>query len=320
MCQIAISCLDQVRTCRWYQRALGFVPAGALPDVRGPEVSAIQGLPDVVTSVTWLLDQQNQVQMEFFAFQHPSVRPIPPDWKPSDVGFSMIGIHVANFDRALDSTLRSGGRPLSGPIGPAGKRRVCLRDPEGVLLELMEDDPRVPGAAARPRPHLPVAVRSMTLSVPDLARARRFWVDTLGLPEAKGLMLHGSEHEALWGLSGARRKSLLLWAGDFLIELVQYTDPLGRPRPAGYWLADQGISHIAVRPDTKSDFDKAYQCAINGGYRGNCEPVDLGGVKAVYMNDDQGFTVELLWCDEKEEKNFGFQPADTPSPMAAAAY
>ena len=70
------------------------------------------------------------------------MRAIPHDWRASDFEYTMIGLHVADFDAALDRLLRMSGRLLTDSIGPAGHRRVCLRDPESVLLELMEDDVR----------------------------------------------------------------------------------------------------------------------------------------------------------------------------------
>ena len=45
--------------------------------------------------------------------------------------------------------------------------------------------------------------------------------------------LRAHEHEALWGLAGARTRSSVFHAGGVLVELVQYLDPVGRPRPAG---------------------------------------------------------------------------------------
>jgi len=64
-------------------------------------------------------------------------------------------------------------REIFGFLPSGGTRRVCVRDPEGVLLELMEDDPRLPSTPLRARPEVPVAVRSVTLSVPDLDRHGR---------------------------------------------------------------------------------------------------------------------------------------------------
>jgi hypothetical protein len=36
-------------------------------------------------------------------------------------------------------------------------------------------------------------------------------------------------HEELWNLKGATAKTHLLWAGDILVELRQYTNPAQNP-------------------------------------------------------------------------------------------
>ena len=46
--------------------------------------------------------------------------------------------------RRSSAPRQAGTPPLSDPAGEPGARRVCVRDPDGVLLELMEDDPRAP--------------------------------------------------------------------------------------------------------------------------------------------------------------------------------
>ena len=67
----------------------------------------------------------------------------------------------------------------------------------------MEDDPLSGAGLAPSRSACPVAVRSVTLSVPDLARSEAFFSRGLGL-ERSDAALRAPEHEALWGLAGAR--------------------------------------------------------------------------------------------------------------------
>ena len=231
LCQIAFSVTDLNRTRGWYREAFGFLPAGGTHLFRGPLTARVQGLPRAASTCRWLVDSQDFFQLEMFQFSSPRARPMPPDRRLCDTGYGMVGLHVADLDATLARLGRLGTAPITRPVGNPGARRVCVRDPEGVLLELMEDDPRRPGAAARPRPEVPVTARFVTATVPDLARSRRFFVDVLGLEPAQGVELHGSEHEALWELEGARRDALVLWAGDLLVELVQYADPPGRPWP-----------------------------------------------------------------------------------------
>lgn len=310
ICQVAFSVLDLQRTRGWYQRVFGFLPSGSTSLFGNPIGSWIQGLPDVETTTGWMMDQQDFLQLEMFEYRHPKPRPRPPTWRPNDTGYTTVGLHVADLDGTLERLRRVGAAPLTEPIGQAGSRRVCVHDPEGVLLELMEDDPRESGATrARPRPEVPVATRSVTLSVPDLERSRRFFVETLKLEEAVGVELHQPEHEALWGLPGASSEKLLLWAGDFLIQLKQYTDPTGSPWPKGYRISDQGLLNVAFGFREKERFQETYERVIASGYSSNSAPFGLFDWAVVYVNDDQCFSVELLLVEPSAERRLGFQPA-----------
>jgi catechol 2,3-dioxygenase-like lactoylglutathione lyase family enzyme len=312
LCQVAFSVLDVERTRGWYQDALGFLPSGGTNIFRGPIASLIQGLPRAASRTRWMVDQQEFRQLEMFQYESPvpKVRERPPN----DIGYSMVGLHVAEFDRALARLLEKGVRPLTEPVGASGARRVCIRDPEGVLLELMEDDPREAGAPTRPRPLVPVAIRSVTLSVPDLDRSRRFFAETLGLRAAPDPdLLHVPAHEKIWGLEGARSRKLLLWAGDFLIELRQYTDPAGRPWPGGYRISDRGLLNVAFGFRSEDHFDRMLRRVEAAGYEANWIPFKVLTWGVVYVNDDQCFSVEMLWVEPRADEDLGFKPvAPTP--------
>lgn len=43
-----------------------------------------------------------------------------------------------------------------------------------------------------------------------------------------------NEHKKLWGLAGATCQSFVVRAGDSLLEVVQYVDPVGKLWPSGY--------------------------------------------------------------------------------------
>jgi catechol 2,3-dioxygenase-like lactoylglutathione lyase family enzyme len=309
LCQIAFSVMNLRRTYRWYQDAFGFVPSGGTRLFRGPLASRVQGLPNAASTCWWLVDQQDFFQLEMFQFASPPVRRLPGDWRACDIGYSMVGLHVADFEATLARLAAARVQLLTEPLGPAGARRACVRDPEGVLVEVMEDDPRLAPALPRLRPEIPVAARSITLSVPDLERSRRFFGDTLGLPEVPRVRLHGPEHEELWGLGGAQRQSLVLSAGELLVELVQYSEPKGKPRPEGYRISDQGLLNIALGFRRKADFDAAYARCLAAGHKGNWRPLNLGAWSVVYVNDDQGFSVELLFVRPWYDRPMGFRPA-----------
>ena len=146
----------------------------------------VQGVPRAASTCWWLVDRQDLFQIELFEFRSPLVRSLPRDWRPCDIGYTTISFWVADLDATLERATASGTPPLSDPLGEPGARRACLRDPDGVLVELMEDDPRAPEPRERPRPGVGAVARSVTLSVPDLERSRRVFVDVLGLEPASG--------------------------------------------------------------------------------------------------------------------------------------
>jgi short-subunit dehydrogenase/catechol 2,3-dioxygenase-like lactoylglutathione lyase family enzyme len=311
--QVAISALDLRRTQHWYQEVLGLAPAGGTNLFFGPLASMVQGLPRAASTCWWLVDRQEQFQIELFEFRSPLVRPLPPDWRPCDVGYTTISFWVANLDRVIERATEAGTPPLTQPSGPGGARRVCVRDPEGVLIELMEEDPRAPTPRARPRPQIEAVARSVSLTVPDLERSRRFFANVLGMSIADGLVLHDPEHEALWGLDGAKRESLALWADDMVIELVEYADPRGEPWPRDYRISDQGLLNIAFGFRERAEFEAAYRRCEEAGVRANGPPLRLGAWSVVYVNDPQGFSVELLHVEPWYEARMGFGARPTPS-------
>jgi catechol 2,3-dioxygenase-like lactoylglutathione lyase family enzyme len=224
--QVAFSVLDLERTVAWWREVFELAPAGGSIELTGPEAARAQGLPASESRILWLVDQQDFFQLEFFRFTEPEPRPLPHDWRPSDIGYSLVGVHVQDFDATLERAASVG----SDPVGPLreqpGARRAALRDPEGAIVEIMEDDPRAPAEGHRMRPDIPCACRYVRATVSDLQASHAFFVDTLGCQPADSDLLHGDE--ALWGLANAQVQRAAVWAGDFVIEFATYIDPCYR--------------------------------------------------------------------------------------------
>src|SRR3954464_15627363 len=102
----------------------------------------VQGVPRSASTCWWLVDRQDFFQVELFEFRSPLVRELRVDWRPNDVGYSTVSFWVDDPDATLDRPRQTGSEPLTEPIGEPGERRACLRDPDGVLIELMEDGSR----------------------------------------------------------------------------------------------------------------------------------------------------------------------------------
>jgi catechol 2,3-dioxygenase-like lactoylglutathione lyase family enzyme/uncharacterized protein YndB with AHSA1/START domain len=306
--QIAFSVLDLRRSEAWFREGCGLLPAGGSRRMmRGPIAARVQGLPGAASTCWWLVGRNPWVQLELFQFERPMARLMPHDFRPCDTGYTRIGLWVEDFDATLARLARLDTNPLTVPIGDKGARRACVRSPDGVFVELMEADP-LPAAPGPGRAGCATAVRSVTLSVPDLDGTVAFFGSALGLPRAANA-LHGPEHESLWGLAGARTRSAVFAAGDVLVEAVQYLDPPGKPWPEGYRISDQGILNIAFGARSRREHVEVFDRALASGARPNCKPFHLPGAGVVYVNDSQGFSVEFLWLKPgRSDRDWGFEP------------
>jgi catechol 2,3-dioxygenase-like lactoylglutathione lyase family enzyme len=317
--QVAFSVIDVARTERWFREAFCFVPAGGTRSFRGWGAQHVQGLPGAASTCWWLVDRNERLQLELFQFERPLAKLMPCDYRPCDIGYSRVGVWVQDFDATLGRLAALATRPLTDPVGAPGGRRVCVRNPEGVFIEVMEDDFRERSRRVA-RPQCPSAVTSVTLSVPDLELAKRFFMGAIGLRESHAV-LHRPEHEALWGLAGATARGIVLDAGNVLLELVQYLDPPGKPWPEDHRISDQGILNVAFGYRTLRDHRAAYRRAREAGARANGFPLHLLNWGVVYVNDPQHFSVELLWVNPRWDARMGFVPAPldsrpAPNPVA----
>jgi uncharacterized protein YndB with AHSA1/START domain/catechol 2,3-dioxygenase-like lactoylglutathione lyase family enzyme len=307
--QIALSVVDLRLTEGWFREGFGLVPAGGSRALmRGRLAANVQGLPRAASTCWWLLGRNSWFQLELFQFDRPVAKLMPADFRPCDIGYTRIGIWVEDFDATLKKLAGLGSQPLTEPSGERGGRRACVRNPDGVYVEIMEDDP-LPQFNRRERLDCPSAIRSVTVSVPQLSDATVFFETGFGL-EASAVILHTPEHEALWGLAGATTESRLFDGGEVLIEVVQYLDPVGKPRPDDYLLSDQGILNIAFGARHKPDFNAVYRRAEAFGAKPNCRPLHLPGTgSVVYVNDPHGFSVEILRTRRGlADRIFGFEP------------
>ena len=310
-CQIALSSMDLVRSRWWYENCLGFVPVGEVRHREGQVYADVPGLPEASFQVACLVGSQPFVQIEMFEFARPRMRARPAAWRPCDIGYSMVGIHVPDFGAALRRLRTIGGAPITAPLGEPGCRRVCLFDPDGTLIELMEDNPMASLGLKREEADGPPAIACATLSVFDLADTRSLWRDVFGFEETPSNVLHEAAHEELWGLPGARRETMVLRAGTIGLEFVRYSSPVGRCRPAGYMISDQGILNVALGSTDRREFDALYRRVVDHGFRGHRDPWELPGVATVvYLRDRQGFSIELLHVQPESLERMGFKPGE----------
>ena len=189
ICQVAFCALNAANLRDWYQGEFGMVKAGKIFSAPPMPTDRIQGVsPNPIETVSWLVDQQDYFQLEFFQFYRPRSKPRPIDWRPCDIGYNMVGIFARDFDQVLSRVAASSYQSLPDAVCVAGDRRVCLQDPEGNWLEILERDPMTQIDGAQPcivRPELLSATRFMRVSVPNLEAARDSFMGAMGLVEGE---------------------------------------------------------------------------------------------------------------------------------------
>lgn len=313
LAQVAWSVRDLARTCRFYVEVIGFVRAGGRL-LWGPGLSVLQELgDDAEATVWWALGGQRFVQLEFFHHTRPVGRARSSASGPRDLGWSRVAIGVPDLAVVLRRAKDAGHLPLGPVQTDAGVARVALRDPDGVVVELIGDGGQreaLDGAAdgqggsgrvgvARP------ALRSVALSVADLARASHFWIETCGLVERAADTLHCPDHEALWGLPGARCERRVARGVDVALELVQYVDPPGRARARDARLSDQGLLNVALAFRDRARFDALHERLLAAGYRATVA-CPAGPFASTYLRDGEGNSCEIFACPEDHDALLGF--------------
>jgi catechol 2,3-dioxygenase-like lactoylglutathione lyase family enzyme len=300
--QIGMNTADLAGSIRLYAEAFGFVNAGS--QVLWGDLIQIQGLtPDSRALLWWMIGRQPFMQLELYHHTRPAQRPLRADWRPCDHGWVRFGFAVRDFDRCLAKLAANGVQPLTAPVTTQGLRRVAFRDPYvGVIVEVLEDGPALAalelGGGDGP------AVVYATSSVSSLAAARAYYGDTLGFRLSPLERLHDPGHEALWGLAGATRAGFVVESGPTKLEIVEYRDPVGRPRPADYRCSDQGIVNAAIGSRDVAPVARAYERLAAIGVRPPY-PVEGPGVKGGYILEPDR-ELEIVALPESMDAMIGF--------------
>ncbi len=135
-------------------------------------------------------------------------------------------------------------------------------------------------------------IHHTAISTPDLERALAFYRDVLGFEEVNDFTwpVGSMVIDGIVGLKDSSARTVMLKAGNAMIEFFQYESPppkLGDPaRP----VSDHGITHFCL--DVR-DIEAEYERLMAAGMTFHCPPQDLGEVKATYGRDPDGNVIEL---------------------------
>lgn len=301
--QLALNSCDLVGSLRLYAE-LGFHNAGG--HAIWGQVMSIQGLPPSARGfMWWLVGRQARVQLELFHLTEPAQRPLPADWRACDLGWTRFGIAVSD----LEATKATLARWEIGVVEllDGETKRLAFRDPfVGCFVEVFEDHAAIPGGSASRHHDLDPAIVYATSSVSDLAAARVFYEDVLQLEISDEIVIHGPQHEVLWGLPGATSESFVVKAGGFLLEIVQYLAPLARPRPNN-GVADQGLLNVAFASCDRTVVEEALDRTRRAGCR-TAETMVLGDACGAYVLEPER-EVEICSLPAHLEAAIGYAPS-----------
>ncbi|WP_170322241.1 VOC family protein [Acrocarpospora macrocephala] len=310
LAQVALCTADLPRTIRTFVDVLGFRNAGGRPRW-GEYASRVHELPtgdDTYVMMWWLVGRQEFVQIELFHHTSPAQRPRRPGWRPSDLGWVRFGVTVPDFDLTMRRLHGAGLTTMTSPVDVDGRRRVCVREPGAdAIVEIMEE---TVGS------HAP-ALAYVAASVSDLEGARRYFGEVFGFPEIQSDAIHRPEHEAMWGLDGARRACAVFRAGDVLLEVMHYETPRPKAPAADALLSDQGIMNVAIGHRDRAEMLDALAAAESLGASTTTDPPPVSG--ATYLRISDRLSVELLLVPPDLDGAYGFSPQDLAPPGSAFA-
>jgi len=289
--QIAIIVEDADASVAFYDKRLGIPRVGGTI-FKGKAAEKVQALPDPLFFAHWHMDDREYFQLELFQYQRPASKPFARLRKPWDIGYSRVALE-ANDVEALHAACATQSVPGLSPVRDiGGKQHFVMQDPSGVLLEI--------GPASEPvPPHLGARFTGVALSVPSMEVALRSFRDAAGCPVRDA---SPPDKGPLWDEPPARKRSVLLDAGTAWLEITEYAEPAPQPWPDGYRICDYGIMNVAFGFRDGSEIRAGWARMQQGGFKPHGELVNSAGQVLVgYMDDPQGFNVEMLmvrpWLD-----------------------
>lgn len=128
--QIALSVMDLETTARWFADGLGFLTAGGTRLLMSlPFSGTAQGIAGARSTCWFMIGCNPWAQLEMFQYARPLGSRLADDYRPCDIGYTRMGVHVADFDGTITRLARLGSAPV-GPIsGPPGQRRAIGHGP-----------------------------------------------------------------------------------------------------------------------------------------------------------------------------------------------
>jgi catechol 2,3-dioxygenase-like lactoylglutathione lyase family enzyme len=305
ICQIALSVTDRARSLQWYQH-LGLVPSGSMGPVSGDVPARMLQLSECDFTLDWLDGRDPMVQMELFQFTRPSPKTKRANWTASCAGYGTVSFVVPDFEGMIARLIGSGA--AYSITGERTHRSLWIRDPDGISVEIMEKDPLNLQPAKGGGTGAAASIRGISLTVANLEKAKRYFIDTVQFVECAVDEFGFNAHPPDVDPAKTEWKQTVARGGNTLLRLLEPSTSEIIDRPPGYQLSDIGVLNIAVIVETAEEFAALQKRIKDGGYRFSADaPMvlsDYAGV--IYGHDDQGNSIEVGFVTVGNEMHYGW--------------
>lgn len=153
-------------------------------------------------------------------------------------------------------------------------------------------------------------VHHIGISVPDITKARQFYIDLLGGVEEVA-PLEWSDNpfiDEIIGLKGSAAKQFMCRLGNTHLEIFEYSQPRSSPQDADKGVHNFGYTHFAVQVD---DILITHARLLEAGIRVHAPPAMEGitiaedgskrGYAATYCRDWFGNVFEIMEIHETDD-------------------
>lgn len=300
MNQIALSVIDREASKAFYAEIFRLQHVGGTR-FTGKVTERVQGLPGATSDVVWMMDDREFFQLELFQFETPLPRAYAANRQPWDIGYSRLALEVSDLQSCHRSCTQRGVKGLSPIRQIAGKDYFVMTDPNGVLVEV--------ATASRPiGADVGARLVGVALSVPNLEVALQSFHHAIGCPIIDSAAV---DKGPLWDEPACQKRSVLLDAGTVWLEINEYRGLTPAPWPEGYQISDHGLLNVAFGSRSADEIRAIYQRMVAANFKPNSELVSSAGqVVLTYLNDSQGFNVELLMVRPWLDGVMGFRKAN----------
>lgn len=138
---VNVNCSDFDRSRAFYE-ALGFRVVWEIPEHGTPEIARAVGMPPYTLRGALMALPGESTMLDLIEWRQPR-DDAPPYPHLYHLGVARIALRTTDLDADLATLRRIGAEVVAEPatvagLGSAGTRFVCFKDPDGIVLELVE--------------------------------------------------------------------------------------------------------------------------------------------------------------------------------------